>query len=67
MTKTILPGMIIVDKGTDMIHHVIAVCTQDVHVISLVKLTHNQYKIAGHVKFTKDYFQFVVNHRAIKI
>ncbi len=62
MINAITPGMIIVDKGTDMIHHVIAICVHFVHAISLVKLTHNQYKIAEYVKFTKDYFQFVVDH-----
>ena len=62
MTKTILPGMIIVDKGTDIIHVVIFVCTKEVYAISLVKLTHNQYKIAGCDKFTKEYFQFVADH-----
>ena len=62
MTKIITPGMLIVNKDTDMIHHVTAVCVQEVHAISLVKLTHNQYKIAGYVKFTKEYFQFVADH-----
>ena len=62
MTKTILPGMIIVDKGTDMIHHVIAICVHSVHAISLDQIKYNQYESIEYVKFTKEYFQFVADH-----
>ena len=62
MTKIILPGMIIVDKGTDIIHVVIFVCTKEVYAISLDQIKYNQYKSIEYVKFTKDYFQFVADH-----
>ena len=54
--------MIIVDKGTDIIHVVIFVCTKEVHAISLDQIKYNQYESAEYVKFTKDYFQFVADH-----
>lgn len=57
-----MPGMMFIDKVHRAIDVVIFVCTKEVHAVSLVKLTHNQYKIAEYVKFTKEYFQFVADH-----
>lgn len=62
MTKIITPGMIIVDKGTDIIHVVIFVYTKEVHAISLDQIKYNQYESVEYVKFTKDNFQFVVDY-----
>lgn len=62
MTKTILPGMMIIDKVHQAIDVVIFVCTKEVHAVSLDQIKYNQYESTGYVKFTKEYFQFVADH-----
>ena len=62
MTKAILPGMVVINKSTDVIHVVVSINAKEVHAISLDQLDYNQYESAEYVKFAREYFQFVVDH-----
>ena len=61
MIKVIIPGMILTDKGTDIIYVVVFAGVEQIDVISIDQLEYNQRQSIEYFKFSRAFIQFMID------